>query len=290
MNEIKVKDKLAPPARERFELLKQAIQDGLAACFVVGSAIREIKECKYYEADGYKTFEDFCDGEYGWTKRYCNQLIMDAKAINSLPESLRKFITSHKAAQELAKIPESLRGPVIEMLADSKKEASAKEIKKSAPPPRKVKSGTSGSQKVSPPPRKKSSPTPPRSKEVKPKGPLDSTGLEVPVESLDLWNKQSEEGGPNDVIMYTSAMLVKVRKAEAEKNILFTEVDFNATVSHLSMALEDLKRSKPYAVCPTCQGKLPAGCLMCKERGFVSKFTWDHIVPAEVRKLREIKK
>jgi hypothetical protein len=278
------KFQLQPPEQERFALLKQTVTDGMAICFIVGAALREIKERKFFLAEGHKTMDDFVTAEWGWTRRYCNQLIVDADAINSLPESMRKLITSHKAAEELAKIPVMLRPAIVtEVAAANGGKVIAAALRKATPPvpSRKAVSATpTASTSASPPQRKK--PATGAAAAAK-KVISDATGLEVPAESLDLWNRG---GAAQEVLTYLSAIRGRIKKAQDEADPLFVEVDFTDSLAKLNQVYEDMKRAKPYAVCPTCQGKLPKGCLSCKGRGFVSEFYWNNAVPAEVRTLR----
>lgn len=269
---------------ERYQTLKQSISDGIAICYIVGSAFREIREKQYYLADGYKDFDAFIAGEYGWTRRYCNQLIVDAEAINSLPPSMRKLITSHKAAQELSRVPESLRVVVLDQATKGgTKTATQASIRKSAPkpPPPKPKAEPSPVPTV---PAPKSTPPPAPKKE---KLPTDATGLEIPKEILPLWERGNEA---QELLTYLSALRSKIKKAQEARDPLFVEVDFTDDLANLNKVYTDLSRAKPHAVCPTCQGKLPKDCMACKGRGFVSEFYWMHCVPAEVRAMREAKK
>jgi hypothetical protein len=285
--EIEVSEmKLSATDAERYATCKQVLRDGMAICYIVGSAAREIKEKQWYLADGHKTFDAFCDAEFGWTKRYMNQLIVDANAINSLPVSMRKLVMSHGAAKELAKIPEILRPAVVQAATDGgKKPASATAIKKAGPPPRPTpKPGTVSSRpgKSSPPPRKTS---PASHGKVEPKKFKDETGLEVPIEILESWKKAAEVS--QELLTYISAIRMQIANAETDHNPIFVELDFMDDKAKLDQVYVDVKCSKPYAICPTCQGKLPAGCLMCKERGFVSQFYWEHKVSLEARKMRQ---
>src|SRR3990167_1633859 len=163
---------LQPTERNRFNFLKQVVKDGMLVCIVVGEALREIKEMKFYEADGFATFKDFCEQEMKLTQRYCNQLITDADIVKSLPSSIQIFITSGKAARALAGIPAPLLPEVVKAAAAGGKPVTAKAIK-AAPP-----------KLPHPPPRKK--PAPPARKPA-PAGPLprkqglcDPTGCEIP--------------------------------------------------------------------------------------------------------------
>lgn len=265
--------KLSKHDAERYALLKDVLRDGMVVCFAVGAAMREIKERQFYVADGHETWEAFCDAEYGWTKRYCNQLMVSAEAINGLPPSLRKLITSNKAAIEIAKIPEALRLAVVTTATDGgKRSPTAKDVKKASPPL---------------PARKKPTPPrmPPRAKEEPKEQPfLDETGIDVPVEVRDLWRREDE---PRQLLNWISSIRTKLASVMENGDSLFAEVDLTDDLSKLDLVFADIKRAVPYAVCPTCQGKMAKGCLLCKGRGFLSKYSWDHLVPQEMKDLRK---
>ncbi len=108
--------------------------------------------------------------------------------------------------------------------------------------------------------------------------------MEVPKECLTLWERA---GDAQALLTYLSAIKGALAKAQDEKDELFVEVDFNASLANVKQLYADLERAKPYAVCPTCQGKLFKTCLSCKGRGFVSQFYWSNIVSQEVKDMRK---
>jgi hypothetical protein len=261
-------------------MLKRAVRDGIAICYITGAALREIKEKNFWRAE-YETWQEFIETEYGWTHRYVNQLIVDADAINSLPAGLRKFITSHQAAKALASIPENLRAAVVEdVTKGGSKPAKAKEIKKLSPPPPKPK-------KTSPPPPKsgkKSSPPAPKPKA--PKEPTDETGLVIPEEIRDLWNKAENPEEVRGLLVWLRAIENKCFIAKRDQDLIYAEVNLDDVSAKASSAISELKLALPYAVCPSCQGKLPKDCLLCKGKGFLSKFRWDTAVSEEIKAIR----
>jgi len=266
--------KLSATDAQRYEQCKQVLKDGMAVCLIVGAAAREIKDKQYYFADGHKTWEEFCRKEFGWTHRYLDKLILEAKAINSLPESMRKFITSHSAAAELAKIPETLRPVVVQSAtASGTKPATAASIKKSSPPPK-------PKAQAKAPARAKPAATPAKKKDD---GIKDETGLSVPQECLALWQRGNDA---QELLTYISAIEMRVKKAQDEDDPLFTEVNFTDSIAKLRAVYVDLRLAKPYAICPQCNGKLASGCTLCTGRGFISQFMWQHIVSEETRALR----
>lgn len=253
--------KLQPQDQDRFKFLKDTIHNGMVACLTVGSALREIKQRQWYLADGYEDFESFCNGEWGWTKRYCNQLIVDADVINSLPEKMRKLITSHDAARALASVPAPLREIVVDSCDESKPVTAAAIRKALPPPPKKAK---------------------PAKEET---GPLDETGIEIPVEIRGLWEETGNES--RAIVATISALISKLQRLRESASIGYVELDYNQDMAGLRAVFRDVQRGIPHAVCPSCQGKAAKCCETCKGRGFVSKFFWDTCVADEVKKMRE---
>lgn len=284
------------PEATRFKQLRQIVNDGLAVCFVVGTALREIKERKFYEAEGCKTFAEFCEKEK-WTLRYCNQLICDAKTISSLPKEMQELIESEQAARALGRIPEFFRSAIVEKASEGgKKQVTEEAINRAAG-------------KLGPPPRNKSLP-PPRAVQAvddkpeylpsDPDYPIDATGIKIPKESVDLWMKSEQfdtksgdyaHGTVNNMLQKLKGIRGRIQAQFNSKDLLFQEwdkLDCDQVVNAIQQAELALWRTVPYAVCHTCQGKSPEGCRTCKGRGFVSQYFWEHFVPEEVKSLRPI--
>lgn len=280
--------KLQKTDRERFDSLKKTVSDGMAICLIVGAALREIKVQQYYLADGHETFEAFVNSEWGWTKRYANQLVADADAIQSLPESMQKMITSHRAAAELARIPEVLRVEVVKVASQDGGPISAAKLRASAPPipPR---ASQSPPQATSAPPGR---PAPQNAPEGQPQrgksGPKpeiarDMTGIAIPPESIDLWRRQEDA---ISLVTYIGGVISRLEDYQDDKHPLFVEVDFIDDLAKLKSVRKDLQRAIPFAVCPECNGVQPKGCRVCKGRGIISRFLWETVVPEEIRNLR----
>ena len=77
-----------------------------------------------------------------------------------------------------------------------------------------------------------------------------------------------------------------LRKAQENKDPLFTEVNFSSALSQLDQARADVKTAKPFAVCPTCQGQIPDKCTLCRGRGLISEHRWDACVTREDKEFR----
>lgn len=262
--------------RAHFDLLKQTVHIGAAASLIAAHALREIKQKGYWKADGHESWEKFVASEYGWTKKYAQQLVVDSNTINALPEKFRAAITSHAAARELSKYEPAFRESIIDVASNGgKKQVTSTAIKNAAP------------KKSSPPPPKKksaaSSAPPPKKAAAKAKGVEDETGLEVPKESLELWNRGAEV---EELLIYLGYIRRRLQKAETEKDKLFSELNFGSILASENQLRIELCQAVPWAVCHSCQGKLPADCATCKGRGFVSRFFWENCVPIESREVR----
>jgi len=144
----------------------------------------------------------------------------------------------------------------------------------------------------SPPPRRegadgKSYPVPPRKPSAIPARPaekpetLDATGIPVPEEIVPFWDATFAEA--QRLITLASEIRVRIKRAQDSNEPAFREVDHTDIIAHLDQVYADLKRAKPYAVCPTCNGVTTKGCATCKGRGFVSEHFWNNCVPEETK-------
>lgn len=272
-------------SKERLDALKQAITEGIAVCLIVGSALREIKESELYKIEGHKTFDDFCETEWGWTRRYCNQLIVDAKLINSLPPAMRKLITSHDGARQLAKIPEHLRVATLERAAGNGEiRVSGPAIRKAAPRSLPEKKPTRCERSASTPPPRKAVPA--SKPGPKPKPPTDETGVEIPKEILEIWGQADND--VNETILYIKSVKVRLASAEKSGDKIWLGTNFNSALAACSQLLADVEAMIPYAVCPSCNGVMDDKNCSCKGKGFVGKFFWDKCIPEEIKQMRKV--
>jgi hypothetical protein len=78
--------------RATLDELETVIEDGLQTFVDVGLALMEVRERKLYEQAGYVTFEMYCHGRWGFTKRHGNRLIAAASTAKALAESPEKDV------------------------------------------------------------------------------------------------------------------------------------------------------------------------------------------------------
>jgi hypothetical protein len=114
---------------------------------------------------------------------------------------------------------------------------------------------------------------------------VDNTGLEIPPETLELWNRgQADE--VNELLAQLRAVRSKVNAMQASGDVLYREVETQQVIANLAQCETELKCAIPYAICYKCNGTSPKGCKFCKERGFVHEHFWKVSVPQEIKDLR----
>ena len=104
----------------------------------------------------------------------------------------------------------------------------------------------------------------------------DERGNPVPTELAEVWNRRVEVG---ELAKMISDVRCAIRKAQASEDPLWFEINYSSVLAHLDMVYEDITASKPWCVC-VCQG---IGCKYCKDRGLLSKFRFDKVVPSELK-------
>ena len=123
---------------QRFVALETTIKKGREAFLAVAVALSEIRDSRLYRSD-YPTFELYCREKWGFTRQYVNQAIAGAEAVKSLPAGMETIVSNQGQARALAKVPEELRGEVLEATVKSGKPITAKTITEAAgeviPPP-----------------------------------------------------------------------------------------------------------------------------------------------------------
>ena len=106
---------------------------------------------------------------------------------------------------------------------------------------------------------------------------VDSLGRHVPDELAPLWHRRQEV---QEVLTALSRMRSTIRHAQEGHDPLWAETNFSAALMHLDRAYAEIDATKPYVVCPMCQG---IGCRACKERGLLGKFRYDTVIPRELK-------
>lgn len=108
-------------------------------------------------------------------------------------------------------------------------------------------------------------------------GVVDSLGRHVPEDLAPLWHRRQEV---QEFLTAISRMRSTIRHAQESSDPLWAETNFSAALMHLDRAYSEIDATKPYVVCPMCQG---IGCRACKERGLLGKFRYDTVIPRELK-------
>lgn len=80
--------------------LEQTIERGLSTFVEVGEALLEIRDSRLYR-ESHKTFEDYCQERWGWTRQHANRHIAAARTVEIL-EPTGSIPTDERQARELA--------------------------------------------------------------------------------------------------------------------------------------------------------------------------------------------
>lgn len=113
---------------------------------------------------------------------------------------------------------------------------------------------------------------------------LDKTGFVIPEPAREIWERQYEAV---DLVDRVNAIIELLEGYHKDKDVLFSEVVFSAALADLEKAKANIGTAVPHAVCPTCQGQVAKSCTLCSGRGMISKFRYETVVPAEIKKMRD---
>lgn len=101
------------PATMTLETLTEreaVVRSGLGSFFEVGRALAEIRDGAGYKLRGYKTFEAYCEKEFGATDRHARRLIEGAQTAVKVQAVLGDAPRNEGVARELAKVADD---PVV---------------------------------------------------------------------------------------------------------------------------------------------------------------------------------
>lgn len=239
--------------------LKQIVSRNLSATIDAGRALKEIRDRELWKEEKSESFQQFCIDNWGVSKQRAYQLIDTAKIVEALPPEQSTAVDSERAARELKKVPEAERAEVVKR-AQEAGPVTGPAITKAA-------------------------------KQVKASAIYDRTGFEIPQPSpaSATWLRMDEI---QEMLTALSKIKTRVERGCSPgdpKNAdpVYTEINFSAFTNDLQSTYSLLKVALPYAVCPTCQGRVLSPCTTCLGRGMVSEFYWKHKVPEKTKEIRE---
>lgn len=242
--------------------LEAIISSGEQTFLKVGLAVEEIRSRRLYLKD-YTSFEEYCSKRWNWTRQRMHQIISSAEIVNSLPSYCQPLVDTERTARAIKKVPAESRERVITEAAAAGKVTS------------KTISDIAAS--ISEPPAAEPEPEP-----EEPKLTPDQTGYPIPAKQMAIWNRRDEVS-----VMLAKLSDVRGQLRKIDNDILYNRISVQSVIELLNNAYAELKGAMPYAVCPYCQGQTPENCRSCLGIGFLGKFHWDTIVPAELKTIRE---
>jgi hypothetical protein len=83
------------------ERIIQKNKDGFVEC---GMALEEVRDSKMYRAT-FKTFEDYCEKRWGFSKRSAYQFIAAAQVVENVRHGAQALPSTERQARPLAKLP-----------------------------------------------------------------------------------------------------------------------------------------------------------------------------------------
>lgn len=237
--------------------LKQIVTRNLSATIEAGLALKEIRDRDLWKEEA-TSFQAFCIENWGVSRSRAYQLIDSAIVVQELPESASTAVDTERAARELKKVPKEAREAIVE-------KAKGEDGKVTGPA---VAKAVTEHQAASIPKL------------------FDRTGFEIPQPSpaCSTWLRMDEAQS-----MLTALSRIKgvIERAKDQKDLLYSEINTSTLVADLTSSYQQLKVALPYAVCPSCQGRVLSPCTTCNGRGMVSEFYWKHKVPDKTKEIRE---
>lgn len=279
-----MKTTLSTSERKRYDACKKQISDGLQTCFDTGAALSEIRDSKLYRED-FETFEEFCKQTYQLSRPHAYRLIESAEVKQDIAErspQAGKLIINEAQARALADVPGGEQVRLLKELARTGGPITAEAIKSKTGSVFNDSAGTID-RNVSPIGDKikkeghgsvadKLAAT--NAVQMMRRDNIAAKGRAIPAAILSTWDRATAE--VTEILRMTASILRTLRAARERNDVIYAEVNLDECVTkRLEVLQAAMKRAIPWAICSTCQGKLPENCGLCKGRGYLSQFLWD---------------
>jgi hypothetical protein len=241
--------------------LKAIVSRTLESTIECARALKEIKDRELWK-DESDSFQAFCTNNWGVSRTRAYQLIDYAEVVDLLPAEMSTAVDTERVARELHKAPEEARVAILEQVQQAGPvtgPAVAKAVKEmKAPEPPKL---------------------------------YDRTGFEIPPASpaAATWIRSEEIQTLLTALSRIKGVITKGCGNPDPKlnDVMFNELNVSAFMADLQSSFQQLKVCLPFAVCPTCQGRVLSECRTCGGRGMISEFYWKHKVPEKTKEIRE---
>jgi|SRR5919199_462669 hypothetical protein len=94
---------LSDQEQERLTELECRIRAGLQGYIEAGLCLAEIRDLRLYRRD-YKTFQEYCQGQWGFTPQYCNRLIGASSVVKNLETNVSVLPENEGQCRPLASL------------------------------------------------------------------------------------------------------------------------------------------------------------------------------------------
>lgn len=105
--------------------LEKKVREGLKAFVEVGNALLKIQQSSGYRLRGYKSFESYCEKEFGFTDRHGRRLIDAAKTAGSVHKAIGQAPANEAVARELKRVADD---PIVLQKVQAKLEKKKTDI------------------------------------------------------------------------------------------------------------------------------------------------------------------
>jgi hypothetical protein len=234
------------------------IQRGLTQVWEVAAALADIREQKQYLEAGHKTFDEYCETRWKFTRQYATSLIRGVSVVENLNDNMNKTETRvsvlpHQEAQTRAirkasDNPQEQAAVWVQAVEDAGGEQpTAPQIKEAAA-------------KVT---ASKTAPAP--AEEPEPAKLCDEFGP-LALHLVPLWSRLAEVREIERVVRDLKKRIKAIAKTEVGSRVNTTPVD--AAIRAIEQAL---KLGVPHTECFRCQRKLQADCNLCRGSGWINQ-------------------
>ena len=234
------------------------IKRGLTQVWEVAAALADIREQKQYLEAGHKTFDEYCETRWNFTRQYATSLIRGVSVVENLNNNMDKTETVVSVLPETERqtraIREATKDPdeQAEVWTQAVEDAGGEQP--TAPQIREAAAKVTAS-KTAPAPADE----PESAKLCDDFGPLA-------LHLVPLWSRLAEVKEIERVVRDLKKRIKAVAKTEVGSRINTTPVD--AAIRAIEQAL---KLGVPHTECFKCQRKLQADCNLCRGSGWINE-------------------
>jgi hypothetical protein len=234
------------------------IKRGLTQVWEVAAALADIREQKQYLEAGHKTFDEYCETRWNFTRQYATSLIRGVSVVENLNDNMNKTETRvsvlpHQEAQTRA-IREATKDPQEQAEVWTQAVEDAGGEQPTAPQIKQAAAKVTAS-KTAPPP----------AEEPEPAKLCDDFGP-LAIHLVPLWSTLAEAKEAEKKVRDLEKAIKELAKKPVGSRINTTPV--NSAIAAIKQAL---KLGVPFTECFKCQRKTQQDCNLCRGSGWINE-------------------